>query len=76
MTKTLATTTKGIRAPSHWSDMTEKTVLKVTISPSAGGIMKMEWDNVKQKFEKTLPQARIISIHRMQNMSLWEFYYL
>ena len=75
MTKTLATTNKGIPAPSHWSDMKEN-CLKITISPSSGGIMQMEWDNVKQKFEKTLPQARIISIHRMQNMFLWEMYYL
>ena len=53
-----------------------KSILKVAISPSSGGIMQMEWDYLKQKFEKTLSQARIISIHRMQNMFLWEMYYL
>ena len=75
MTKTLATTNDRIPAPSHWSEMKEN-CLKVTISPSSGGIMQIEWDIVKQKFEKTLPQARIISIHRMQNMFMWEMYYL
>lgn len=74
--KDFATTAKGIPAPSNWSDMHGETVLKVSIGPTKGGIMQIEFDNVKQKFEKTLPQARIISIHRMQNMFLWEMYYL
>lgn len=74
--KDFATTAKGIPAPSNWSDMRGETVSKVSIGPTKGGIMQIEFDNVKQKFEKTLPQARIISIHRMQNMFLWEMYYL
>ncbi|XP_076085072.1 E3 ubiquitin-protein ligase MIB2-like isoform X1 [Mytilus galloprovincialis] len=74
--KEFATTAKGLPAPSNWTDMSGATALKVSIGPTKGGIMQIEFDNVKQKFEKTLPQARIISIHRMQNMFLWEMYYL
>ncbi|XP_063408625.1 E3 ubiquitin-protein ligase MIB2-like isoform X2 [Mytilus trossulus] len=74
--KDFATTAKGIPAPSNWSDMRGETILKISIGPTKGGIMQIEFDNVKHLFEKTLPQARIVSIHRMQNMFLWEMYYL
>ncbi|VDI03290.1 E3 ubiquitin-protein ligase mind-bomb [Mytilus galloprovincialis] len=74
--KDFTTTAKGIPAPSNWSDMCGETVLKISIGPTKGGIMQIEFDNVKHLFEKTLPQARIVSIHRMQNMFLWEMYYL
>ncbi|XP_071123937.1 E3 ubiquitin-protein ligase MIB2-like [Mytilus edulis] len=71
-----ATTAIGLPSPSNWTDMSGGTALKVSIDPTKGGIMQIEFDNVKQKFEKTLPQARIISIHRIQNMFQWEKYYL
>lgn len=73
--KTLAMTQKGIPSPSNWEDMHGESVVKITLNPSAG-LGKLEYESIQRQFEKTLPQAQIISIMRNQNMFMWEMYYL
>lgn len=67
---------RGIRRPSHWSDMGNKNFQKITIKPGDDSCQNHEWKNIQTKFESTLPQARIISIQRIQNVFMWEYFYL
>ncbi|OWF54450.1 E3 ubiquitin-protein ligase mind-bomb-like isoform X2 [Mizuhopecten yessoensis] len=71
------TTKRGINLPSNWDPLTKgQAFTRVPVSVEAGGILKMEYENVSKKFRSTLPQAKIFTIQRVQNMFLWEVYYL
>ncbi|XP_060077596.1 E3 ubiquitin-protein ligase mind-bomb-like isoform X2 [Ylistrum balloti] len=71
------TTKRGINLPSHWDTMKSGDGFKrVPVSVEGGGMQKMEYENVSKKFYTTLPQAEVFSIHRIQNMFLWEVYFL
>ncbi|XP_033764387.1 E3 ubiquitin-protein ligase MIB2-like isoform X2 [Pecten maximus] len=71
------TTKRGITLPSTWDTMkTGESFKRILVSVEGGGMLKMEYENVSRKFHITLPQAKIFSIHRVQNMYLWEVYYL
>lgn len=35
-----------------------------------------EWENVETKFEQDLQNVKILNIRRIQNMYVWEIYYL
>ena len=65
-----------LQLPTHWTDMNGEDKLMVTIDQSEDGLMMMEWENVQLKFEKTLSNRTIISIHRLQNKFVWENYFL
>lgn len=54
--------------------MGEETILRVNIEPSKTDLMKQQWKDVKQMFDNTLPQARIVSIQRIQDKFNWEMY--
>lgn len=71
------TTKRGIALPSQWDKMSPNDPpTRVPVTVEGGGMQKMEYENVANKFHSTLPQAKIYSIHRVQNMFLWEVYYL
>lgn len=69
-------TAEKLPTPSHWTDMEGENNIMVNIDQNVEGFMKMEWENVQMKFEKTFTHATIISIHRLQNVFFWENYYL
>ena len=54
--------------PSHWQPQSKTTEL--FILPQGAP----EWSQVFQKFQQTMPQARITSVQRIQNTWLWERY--
>ncbi|XP_052081796.1 uncharacterized protein LOC127719611 [Mytilus californianus] len=68
--------TSGILPPSHWFDMGNENFLKIAIKPGEDSSQKYEWENIQTKFESTLPNARIVSIQRIQNIFMWEHFYL
>ncbi|KAL4220974.1 E3 ubiquitin-protein ligase mib2 [Mactra antiquata] len=71
----LETTKRGVTLPTHWEMMDKtKTLVKVPLDTS-NGLHKKEFTEVKNKFCRTLPQARIHSIERVQSKFLWEHYY-
>ena len=54
--------------PPEWQPQTKTTELFPLSSES------QEWNHVVQKFQLTLPQARIASVQRIQNTWLWDRY--
>ncbi|CAG2233178.1 MIB [Mytilus edulis] len=72
--KSFARTKSGFTFPADWDDMGKETILRVNIEPSKTDLMKQQWKDVKQMFDNTLPQARIVSIQRIQNKFNWEMY--
>lgn len=72
--KSFAKTKSGFTFPADWDDMGEETILRVNIDPSKTDLMKQQWKDVKQMFDNTLPQARILSIQRIQDKFNWEMY--
>ncbi|XP_071144660.1 E3 ubiquitin-protein ligase MIB2-like [Mytilus edulis] len=75
--KTFARTKSGFTFPADWDDMDmmdEKTILRVNIEPSKTELMKQQWNDVQQMFDNTLPQARIVSIQKIQSKFNWEMY--
>lgn len=73
---TLPTTKRGILLPAHWQSM-DKTMSLVRIHlDSSNGLLMKEFQEVRNKFSKTMPQAQIVKIERVQNKFLWEHYYL
>lgn len=76
-TKNLQTTSRGIGIPPDWEPMTTSVRFKrVPLSPNAGGMMQKEYKMVAEKFNKTLGQATILQIERVQNVYIWETYQL
>ncbi|XP_056020573.1 E3 ubiquitin-protein ligase MIB2-like [Ostrea edulis] len=74
---TLETTKKGIGIPSDWEKMAYSEPFKrVPLSPHVGGMVQKEYEMVVQKFQKTLGQAKILQIERIQNVFIWECYQL
>lgn len=67
----LQTTQRGIGIPSNWEIM-DNTYKRVPLSPDAGGMIKMEYEEVAEKFRKTMKQATIVQIERVQNKFCWE----
>lgn len=61
-----------LKTPPHWAAMARKNKMMVNLDQNKE---KIEWDNVQINFEGTLPQATIISIHRLQNKLVWKKYY-
>jgi hypothetical protein len=49
---------------------------RVRLSPDGGGMLQKEYQMVADKFKKTLGQAKILQIERIQNPYYWECYYL
>lgn len=75
--KNLQTTSRGIGIPPDWEPMTTSVRFKrVPLSPNAGGMMQKEYKMVAEKFNKTLGQATILQIERVQNVYSWETYQL
>lgn len=68
--------TSGIQLPSHWCDMGNEHFMKIAIKPGDDSFQNHEWENIQTKFESTLPQARIVSIQRIQNIFMWEHFFL
>jgi hypothetical protein len=76
-TATLETTKRGIGIPPDWEKMVQSEPFKrVPLSPRAGGMMQKEYEMVAEKFQKTLAQAEILQIERIQNGYHWECYQL
>lgn len=69
------TSVKGVVLPTHWESMERKVTLKRVVLDTSNGLLQKEYQGVKNKFCRTLPQARIIQIERVQNKFLWEHYY-
>ncbi|XP_069121341.1 E3 ubiquitin-protein ligase MIB2-like isoform X2 [Argopecten irradians] len=67
---------KGKFTPNHWDPMGEQDLVRVLLKSNGSGMSKMEYDNVVKKFSRSLPQARIHRIERLQNNYLWEIYYV
>lgn len=75
--KTLQTTKRGIGIPPDWEPTTPSVIFKrVVLSPNAGGLMEKEYKMVAEKFNKTLGQAKILQIERIQNVHYWEIFQL
>ena len=73
----LQTTQRGIGIPPYWAKMEISDPFKrVPLSPDARGMIKMEYDEVAEKFKKTMKQATILQIERVQNIFCWEAYQL
>ncbi|VDI06000.1 poly [ADP-ribose] polymerase 7/11/12/13 [Mytilus galloprovincialis] len=68
--------TSGIQLPSHWCDMGNEHFMKIAIKPGDDSFQNHEWENIQTKFESTLPQARIVSIQRIQNIFMWKHFFL
>ncbi|XP_048753764.2 E3 ubiquitin-protein ligase MIB2-like [Ostrea edulis] len=74
---TLTTTKRGVGIPADWEQMGKGEAFKrVSLSPDGGGMSQKEYQMVADKFRKTLGQAKILQIERIQNMYNWECYYL
>lgn len=71
-----AKTADRLPTPPHWTDMEGENNMMVNIDQNEEGFIKMEWENVQMKFEKSVTHANIISIHRLQNVFFWENYFL
>lgn len=69
-------TQRGIQIPSNWSEMDRKLLFQCFKLNPSNGMEQIEFNSIEQKFHKTLPQAKIIEIQRVQNMHLWEVYCL
>ena len=70
-------TKKGVQIPSDWVEMTRADAYKrVPLPDSGGGMMQQEYKMVAEKFTKTLGQAKILQIERIQNPYYWECYQL
>ncbi|XP_021345213.1 E3 ubiquitin-protein ligase mind-bomb-like isoform X2 [Mizuhopecten yessoensis] len=66
---------KGTRFPAHWESMTTEH-MRIILKSNGGGIIKMEYENVVKKFARSLPQARVLKVERVQSKFLWEVYYM
>lgn len=75
-TSNLAVTKKGVGIPSDWEAMGREPFRRVPLSPDGGGMLQKEYQMVADKFKKTLGQAKILTIERIQNLYCWECYYL
>lgn len=64
--------------PSDWMPMDRaETYKRVELSSDgANGMMEKEYQMVAEKFKKTLGQAKILQIERVQNPYFWECYQL
>lgn len=72
------TTRKGVKVPSDWVPMNPRESYKLVVLSSDGGngMMEKEYQMVAEKFKKTLGQAKILQIERVQNPYYWECYQL
>ena len=71
------TTQKGVQLPSDWEEMNRADSYKrVPLPDSGGGMLQQECKMVAEKFAKTLGQAKILQIDRIQNPYYWECYQL
>lgn len=61
--------------PSNWTKMTHD-YERVRLSPDARGMITMEYEEVAEKFKKTMKQATILQIERVQNEYFWNTYQL
>lgn len=71
----LETSQRGVVLPTHWEIMEKSMILKRIPLDTTNGLLQKEFQGVKNKFCRTLPQARIIKIERVQNKFLWEHYF-
>ena len=55
--------------PDDWEPQDKELELKLLDRDS------IEWSNVAQQFQATLPLANIVKVHRIQNKQLWVKYY-
>ncbi|KAK3101023.1 hypothetical protein FSP39_000330, partial [Pinctada imbricata] len=76
MKMTLAVTKRGIMIPTHWEEMRGAQFKRVPLSKNEGQFIGMEYDQVTQRFQKTIPQAHIFGVQRVQNGYFWETYQL
>ncbi|XP_045163299.2 E3 ubiquitin-protein ligase mib1-like isoform X1 [Mercenaria mercenaria] len=74
-TKKLETSQRGVVLPTHWDQMDRSVLMKRIPLDITNGLLQKEFQGVKNKFCRTLPQARIITIERVQNKFLWEHYF-
>ena len=73
----LQTTQRGIGIPPFWAKMEPSEQFKrVPLSPDARGMIKMEYEEVAEKFKKTMKQATILQIERVQHDYFWKTYQL
>lgn len=72
----LATSKRGVILPTHWEAMDKTDTLRRVRLDTNNGLHKKEFTEVKNNFCRTLPQARILSVERVQSKYLWEHYYL
>lgn len=70
------TSQRGVLLPTHWDQMDKSALLKRINLDMTNGLHQKEFQGVKNKFCRTLPQARIVKIERVQNKYLWEHYFL
>lgn len=72
------TTQRGVMIPSDWVKMDRGEAYKRVVLSSDGGngMMEKEYQMVAEKFKKTLGQAKILQIERVQNPYYWECYQL
>ena len=71
----LLTPQRGTEMPSNWTKMTHD-YERVRLSPDARGMITMEYEEVAEKFKKTMKQATILQIERVQNEYFWNTYQL
>lgn len=75
--ETRQTTKRGIGIPPDWEPTTPSVTFKrVPLDPKDGGLIKKEYKMVAEKFNKTLGQAEILQIERIQNVHYWEVFQL
>lgn len=72
-----STTWRDVQIPSEWVAMNPSDQYKrVVLSSDGAGGMEKEYQMVAEKFKKTLEQAEILQIERVQNQHYWECYQL
>ncbi|WAR13828.1 MIB2-like protein [Mya arenaria] len=71
------TTRRGVFLPAHWESMErEDVVRRIHLNaPGASGLLQKEFQEVQNKFRRTMPQARILKVERIQSKFLWEHYF-
>lgn len=72
-----STTWRDVQIPSEWVAMNPSDQYKrVVLSSDGADGMEKEYQMVAEKFKKTLGQAEILQIERVQNTYYWECYQL
>ncbi|XP_060077598.1 E3 ubiquitin-protein ligase mind-bomb-like [Ylistrum balloti] len=68
---------KRMHYPGYWTSMThQQQIIRVALKSGEGGMNAKEYGNIVKKFARSLPQARVLKIERVQNKFLWEVYYI